>query len=109
MHSSGERMRFIHPDEWRVKVFVIYATPERQFIRELEVSSGATLLDAVRSSGVLEGHPELNLAAPGSLGVFGRARSPDTPLREGDQVEIYRPLKLSPMEARRLRARKKTG
>ena len=48
------------------------------------------------------------LGAPGGLkvGIWGRARPLDTPLRERDRVEVYRPLQVDPKEARRLRYRK---
>jgi hypothetical protein len=40
------------------------------------------------------------------LGVWGRVQPPDTALREGDRVELYRPLSVDPKEARRLRYKK---
>jgi putative ubiquitin-RnfH superfamily antitoxin RatB of RatAB toxin-antitoxin module len=42
--------------------------------------------------------------------IFGKViKAPDThQLREGDRVELYRPLKIDPKEARLNRARKKS-
>jgi len=37
------------------------------------------------------------------VGIWGRTRSLDTPLRDMDRVEVYRALKVDPKEARRLR------
>lgn len=37
------------------------------------------------------------------IGIWGRVRSPETPLRDRDRIEVYRPLTVDPMEARRLR------
>jgi len=76
----------------------------RAFELTLELPAPATALDAVRASGVLERHPELGLGAP-MLGIWGRACAPDTVLGDGDRVEIYRPLRMDPNEARRLRAK----
>jgi putative ubiquitin-RnfH superfamily antitoxin RatB of RatAB toxin-antitoxin module len=72
---------------------------------ELQLAPPATAWDAVRASGVLERWPEL-VAIETSIGVWGRAASPDASLRDGDRVELYRPLAADPQEARRQRARK---
>ena len=71
---------------------------------ELELPAPATAFDALRTSGLLERHPELALGEP-AIGIWGRACGPDTLLADGDRVEIYRPLTMDPNEARRLRAR----
>ena len=72
---------------------------------ELTVPAGATLLDAVRASGLLARHAELDPAGM-RTGIWGRTQPADTPLRERDRVEVYRPLQVDPKEARRLRYRK---
>ena len=69
----------------------------------LELPAPATALDAIRASGLLERHPELGLGEP-LIGIWGRACALETALRDGDRVEIYRPLTVDPKEARRLRA-----
>lgn len=68
---------------------------------ELELSPGATVADALRASG-------LNLG-DAVFGVWGRKRSADTPLREADRVELYRPLQVDPKEARRQRYKRQRG
>jgi hypothetical protein len=65
----------------------------------LELEEGATAHDAVRASGLA-----VQYAA---LGRFGRKIGPTTPLREGDRVELLRPLAQDPKEARRQRARRR--
>jgi putative ubiquitin-RnfH superfamily antitoxin RatB of RatAB toxin-antitoxin module len=72
---------------------------------ELDLAAPATALDAVRASGLLERWPELGAGEP-SIGIWGRAVAPAAMLRDGDRVELYRPLTMDPQEARRLRARK---
>ncbi len=74
----------------------------------LALAPGATLIDAIRASGLLARHPEIDLAAH-RTGIWGRAKPHETPLREHDRVEIYRPLVVDPKEARRLRYRKDRG
>jgi uncharacterized protein len=87
----------------RLRVEVVYATPERQWVVAVELETGATLADALARSGLRETCPEL-AAGPVELGVFHRRQAPQTPLADGDRVEIYRPLQVDPKEARRLRA-----
>ncbi len=91
-----------------LRVEVVYARPERQLLLPLEVPEGTTLIEAVRRSGILREFPELDLAEA-KLGVFGRIRPATEALRDGDRVEIYRPLLADPKEARRKRARKELG
>jgi putative ubiquitin-RnfH superfamily antitoxin RatB of RatAB toxin-antitoxin module len=45
-------------------------------------------------------------AAELRLGIWGKPKTLDTPLRERDRIEIYRPLLVDPKEARRQRYRK---
>ena len=65
---------------------------------------GATLIDALRASGFLERHPHIDLARQ-EVGIWGRIRALDAPLKDGDRVEVYRPLQVDPKEARRRRQR----
>jgi putative ubiquitin-RnfH superfamily antitoxin RatB of RatAB toxin-antitoxin module len=88
-----------------VKISVIYALPDRQVIRELDLEAGATLTDALTRSGLTAEFPEIGVRAM-PVGIFGQIRPPDTLLRSGDRVEIYRPLLVEPKEARRKRIRK---
>jgi len=70
----------------------------------LDLPGGATLADALRASGIAERHA---LAVDGlSVGIWSKVRDPATPLRDGDRVEVYRPLTVDPKEARRLRYRR---
>jgi hypothetical protein len=87
----------------RIRVEVVYALPEVQTLLALEVPEGTTAAEAVRLSGILGRHPEIDLAQA-KLGVFGKHVKADTPLRDRDRVEIYRPLVADPREVRRQRA-----
>lgn len=92
-----------------IRVEVAFATPERQEIVSLQVPDGTTMNDAVTRSGIQQLFPEHDLAAA-DKGVFGKVvKDPSAhPLRDGDRVEIYRPLIIDPKQARLDRARKKT-
>ena len=90
----------------RLRIEVVYARPEIQQVVLVELEEGACVVDAVRESrlGVL--HPEIDAADP-EVGIFGRRVAPETPLRDGDRVEIYRPLLIDPKTARRAKAQKR--
>lgn len=90
-----------------IQVEVAYALPEKQTILTVEVAEGTSLREAAQLSGIADEFPELNLAEA-KLGIFGKAsRAPDTEaVREGDRIEIYRPLLIDPKQARANRAAK---
>lgn len=92
------------PDAARIAVSVVYAEPECVFTTELSLPKGATVADAIERSGIRAARPDIAIRDD-RLGIFSRKASPDTTLRDGDRVEIYRPLLIDPKEARRKRAR----
>jgi putative ubiquitin-RnfH superfamily antitoxin RatB of RatAB toxin-antitoxin module len=85
------------------RVEVVYATPRRQARYGLVLEPGATVRDAIERSGVLTAFPEVELDRT-RVGIHGRLASLETPLGEGDRVEILRPLQADPRDARRRRA-----
>ncbi|MCD6026009.1 MAG: rnfH [Solimicrobium sp.] len=87
------------------KITVCFLTPGKQFLRTLQVSQGATIQQAIMLSGLIEAFPEIILAHL-KMGIYSKLSSPDTVLRDLDRVEIYRPLEVDPMAARRRRAEK---
>lgn len=90
-----------------IKVEVAYALPEKQLILAVEVPEGTSLSEAVRLSGVSDEFPDLDLSKA-KYGIFSKAvRAPDKEIvREGDRIEIYRPLLIDPKQARANRAAK---
>jgi putative ubiquitin-RnfH superfamily antitoxin RatB of RatAB toxin-antitoxin module len=86
-----------------IDIEVVYALPAKQTLLRKQVAAGTSVLEAIRASGILEMHPEIDIATS-KLGVFGKLVKPDTVLREKDRVEIYRPLIADPKEVRRKRA-----
>jgi putative ubiquitin-RnfH superfamily antitoxin RatB of RatAB toxin-antitoxin module len=82
------------------RVEVVYALPDRQRVVQLPLRAGMTALDAVRAAGLEQEFPELAGRAL-MLGIYGRRVEANRPLREGDRVEVYRPLTSDPREARR--------
>jgi len=91
-----------------IRVEVAYASRAEQVLVALEMEEGATVAQAIERSGIPERFPEVDpLRSP--AGIFGRRVRPDTPLRDGDRVEIYWPLVMDPHEARRRRAALRRG
>lgn len=89
-----------------ISVTVAYSPQARQVdLVILSLSAGTTLGEALLASGMLQRHG-LTLDADLAVGVWMKARPLDTVLREADRVEIWRPLKVDPKEARRQRYRK---
>ena len=86
-----------------IHVEVVYATPARQEVVKLQLAFGCTIASALDASGLLQQFPEIDLAT-NKVGVFSRLAKMDTPLRDKDRVEIYRPLVADPKEARKKRA-----
>lgn len=86
----------------RISVEVAYAEPQRQFLRRVELPEGATVADALRAS-ELEREFDLDASAL-AVGLWSRPVARQTPLRDGDRVELYRPLQVDPKESRRRRA-----
>jgi len=84
-----------------MKVEVVCARPERADSVSLNLPAGATLRDALAASGLEVDYEKQ------AFGIFGRRAKLDHPLKEGDRVEVYRPLTIDPKEARRRRASKK--
>jgi putative ubiquitin-RnfH superfamily antitoxin RatB of RatAB toxin-antitoxin module len=89
-----------------LQVYVSYAVPEREFVHPMRVAPGTTIGQAIEQSGVLASFPEINLVTQ-PVGIYGKKKTLDTPLRERDRIEIYRPLVADPKDSRRKRAAKK--
>ena len=79
-----------------LRVEVVHARPDGAEVVEIRLPDGATVRDALAVTG-LKGN---------QAGIFGKRVTMDTRLADGDRLELYRPLKLDPKEARRRRARR---
>ena len=90
-------------DQAWLSVQVCYALPGQLFLKSVQLNPGASIAQAIQASGVLNQFPQIDLTQQ-RVGIFGKLKSLDTPLREGDRVEIYRPLQADPKDTRRRRA-----
>jgi len=86
-----------------LRIEVVYAQPQRQRVVVLDLPMDSTAREAAMRSGLDSWFTDVNLAqAP--LGIFGERVDDDHRLVDGDRVELYRPLQIDPMDARRRRA-----
>jgi putative ubiquitin-RnfH superfamily antitoxin RatB of RatAB toxin-antitoxin module len=83
----------------KLRVEAVQALPERQLTIALEMEQGATARMALQAAGLPLDQP---------VGIYGRRVELDSRLADGDRVEVYRPLRVDPKEARRRRALNRT-
>lgn len=88
-----------------LRVEVAYALPDRQRLIAMIVDADCTVQEAVRRSGILAEFSDIDLEHA-KLGIWGRiVTAPETArLRDGDRIEIYRPLLIDPKVVRQARA-----
>jgi putative ubiquitin-RnfH superfamily antitoxin RatB of RatAB toxin-antitoxin module len=97
------------PVEPRVRVGVVFS-PRAGELDEVELllNPGATVGDALAASGLQARHPEVDLSAL-AAGIWGALCERGDVLRDRDRVELYRPLRVDPKEARRQRQQVQRG
>ncbi len=76
-------------------------------LRGVLLSAGATLRDAVCASGVDALLPAGWDAGALQPAVAGQPRAPDAPVFDGERIDLLRPLRIDPKDARRRRARRR--
>ncbi len=86
-----------------IQVEVVYALPHEQRVLNQVVDQDQTVEQIIRGSGILELYPEIDLSQ-NKVGIYSRNVKLDAKAKEGDRIEIYRPLLADPKEIRRKRA-----
>lgn len=86
-----------------LEVEIAYLGVTRQFNTRLQVPYGTSLRGVIERSRLCELFPEIDLTI-NRVGVFGMLCDLGAPVREGDRVEVYRPLNADPKVARRQRS-----
>ncbi|APB99315.1 RnfH family protein [Polynucleobacter asymbioticus] len=64
----------------------------------------ATIGLALVKAGLAQGQDDPVLARKGCFGVFGKRKDWDSPIYEGDRLELYSPLLIDPKTVRRKKA-----
>ncbi len=88
-----------------MRVDIVYAEPQRSLMKSLSVAQGAVIADALKLAALEKDFQGLDLANA-TVGIFGKVAPRDQPLKDGDRIEIYRPLLEEPKLARRKRVSK---
>lgn len=93
-----------HADAPGLRIEVAWSPAARQVDQvSLTLPDGSTVADALHACGRWGSDAEIATLA---IGIHGRRCTPTQALRDGDRVEVYRPLQLDPKDARRLRHRR---
>jgi putative ubiquitin-RnfH superfamily antitoxin RatB of RatAB toxin-antitoxin module len=85
-----------------LQVFVSYALPEQQWIETLQVPAGSAIKDVLQMCDKFPFFADLDLSQH-KIGIYGVVVTLEHQVQAGDRIEIYRPLIVDPMTARRLR------
>lgn len=86
-----------------IQVEVMLAWPDHCWRKALVLPAGATVADALATSGVAAEYPDL-FSEGLSVGIYGVACPLTHTVSPADRIEIYRPLQFDPKESRRRRA-----
>ena len=80
----------------------VIAPVELNFAENDPVTVGQALIQLQIASSA----KDPNIARKGCFGVFGKRKDWDSPIYDGDRLELYSELLIDPMEARRKKANK---
>ena len=86
-----------------IRIQVVHAQPGGYWTDSLLLRRGATVADALVEAGPMLEHARIAVD-PDCLAVFGRTVNTRALLRDGDRLELLRPLLVSPRDARTSRA-----
>lgn len=86
-----------------INVEVAFALPTRQALIPLQVPEGSNVEEVISRSGILLQFPEIDLAE-NKVGVWNRVVRLRETVKDGDRIEIYRPLIADPKDVRKRRA-----
>lgn len=94
---------------------VVYPLPDKQYIFEVDFSdernktrllnNQITIEEVINKSGILDYYSEIDFNI-NKVGIYSNIKQLSDFVKQFDRIEIYRPLIIDPMEARRIRAQK---
>ncbi|MDX1391741.1 MAG: RnfH family protein [Rheinheimera sp.] len=89
----------------QIAVEVAYALPQRQSLLTVSVAAQSTVQQVIEQSGILQQFTDIDLNVQ-KVGIWSRPVKLDDRVKDGDRIEIYRPLIADPKDLRRRRAEK---
>ena len=87
----------------QINIEIAYALPDRYYLKSFKVDEGTMIQTAILQSGILQQFTEIDLRE-NKVGIYSRPAKLTVQLKDGDRIEIYRPLLADPKEIRRKRA-----
>ena len=88
-----------------IDIEVVYGLPHKQVLLSLKVPSGTNIENCIKLSGIVKHFPEI-VPSEAVVGIFSKPDKLENIVKQGDRIEIYRPLTADPKEMRKLRAEK---
>jgi putative ubiquitin-RnfH superfamily antitoxin RatB of RatAB toxin-antitoxin module len=76
-------------------VGVAYADKFKRTWLKLDVPDGSSVREAIEHSGLMQQYPDIDLENQ-RVGIFGKFTRLDAKIKDGDRVEIYRPITADP-------------
>ena len=89
----------------QISIEVAYALPDQQALLEVVIEQGTSVEQAIKASGIIKRFPQIDLSKD-KVGIWNRSCKLTDEPKNGDRIEVYRPLIADPKEARRRRAEK---
>ena len=86
-----------------IKVKVVYALPDIQYIKEVHIDSNSTVKDAILASNLLNTVKNIQFYK-NNVGIYNKLVHLNENVKNGDRIEIYRNLIIDPKERRRKRS-----
>jgi len=86
-----------------IQIEVCYALPEQQELVTMTLAEGTTAIQAVTDSNLEKLFPEISLSEL-KLAIYSSVIDNNSILKQGDRIEILRPLLADPKEVRKRRA-----
>jgi putative ubiquitin-RnfH superfamily antitoxin RatB of RatAB toxin-antitoxin module len=102
MRLRKEQSRFMAN---KINIEVAYAQPEKQSLLSVVIDDGLTVEQAIMHSDIINLHPEIDLNV-NKVGIWNRTCKLQDLVKDGDRIEVYRPLIADPKEVRKRRAEK---
>ena len=90
-----------------IHVEIVCALPDNTRSLRLQLKPGATVGQALHQAAQAAAFSGVDWQA--AVGIFGRIVTAEQALKDGDRVELYRPLAADPKAARRKRVVSKSG
>jgi uncharacterized protein len=89
-----------------IGIEIVYAQPQHSILKALQLAPGSTIADALAAAAADPDFFGVDLAQA-AVGIFGKVVRREQTLKDGDRIEIYRPLLEEPKLARRKRLSKR--